>query len=74
MQSQHIASQALLRAERADARSVKQRMRLQASVPRASVGRYAAPRAPRLPPPDPDGSDICKWQKERHLYLVDTVA
>jgi hypothetical protein len=61
MQPQHVVAHTFLRAERADARSVKQRVRLQALMP-AAVGRalrYA--KAPRPPPTD---SDICKWQKQ----------
>ena len=41
--NQHVASQALLRAEHADARLVKQRVQLQAFMPCAPVWRCAAP-------------------------------
>jgi len=53
----------------ADARSEKKRERFRPSALRASVGRCAAPGAPR--PPGAHPSDICKWQNRRHLYLAD---
>ena len=63
----------LLRAERADARSVKTTSAA-SSVHAPGVGRalrYAEGFAPARRPA-PTDSDISKWQKQRHLYLVDT--
>jgi hypothetical protein len=54
MQNSDVASQPLLRAERADARSVEQRVGRQASMPRASVGRCATPGLRARPPSDPE--------------------
>jgi hypothetical protein len=50
-----------LGAERALARSVKQRVRFQAPVKWSPVGRCATPGLRAHPPPDP--SDICKWRR-----------
>ena len=73
MQSRLVVSRTLLRAERADARSVKTTSAA-SSVHAAGVGRalrYAEGFAPARRPA-PTDSDISKWQKQRHLYLVDT--
>jgi hypothetical protein len=79
MQSRLVVSQALLRAERADAHSVEQRVRRQASM-LAGVGRalrYA--KAPRPPAARPQptvtflngrNSDISIWWTQ--IFLVDT--
>src|SRR6516164_9562955 len=63
-------SEALLRAERADARSVKQSVRFQPSMPRTSVGRCATPGASHPPAVRTQSTvtflngrngDICIW-------------
>jgi len=52
-----------LRAERAGARSVEQRVRFQAPVNRSPAGRCAKLGLRARQTPDPDGSGICKWQR-----------
>jgi hypothetical protein len=54
MQTELVTRPVLLRAERANARSVEQRVRPQASMLRASVGRCATPRLRARPPSDPN--------------------
>ena len=61
--SELVARRVPLRAERADARSVNQRVRLQAPVHRAPVGRCATSGLRARPTPDPNDSDISKWQR-----------
>jgi len=69
MQTQFVAPR-LLRAERADARSVKQSVRFQPSMPRTSVGRCATPGASHPPAVRTQSTvtflngrngDICIW-------------
>src|SRR6516164_6533942 len=73
-------SEALLRAERADARSVKQSVRFQPSMPRTSVGRCATPGASHPPAVRTQSTvtflngrngDICIWWT--HIMCADEV-